>query len=86
MNNVLYTVMLLSVDESPADIRPGTEEANESSLAVIDTGQDLTGLFVYQRDAGAGIGHAARDLHLVVTGHDVVIKKVDGWGKRCIWI
>lgn len=86
MNDVLYTVMLLSIDESPADVRPGAEEAHESSLAVVDTGQDLTGLSVNQRDDGAGVGHTARDFHLVVTRQHVVIKKRNGWDERCIWI
>lgn len=86
MNNVFYTVMLLSIDESPTGIRPRTEEANKSSLAVIDIRQDLIGLFVNQRDAGAGIGHKTRDFHLVIIRHHVVIKNVDGWGKWCIWI
>lgn len=38
VNDVLYAVLRLSVSEGPADICPSAKEANESSLAVIDTG------------------------------------------------
>lgn len=86
VNNVLYAVMHLSVSEGPADICPSAEEANESSLAVIDTGQNLIGLNVNQRDAGTGVRHTAGNLHFIMTRQHMVFKRGHGRHKRRFWI
>jgi len=85
MNDVLCAVIILSINEGSADIRASAEEANETSLAVIGTGQNLIGLNVNQRDAGVGVCHTAGNLHFIMT-QNVVFERYHEWYKRRLWV
>lgn len=72
MDDVFLAVMLFSVDDGLADVRPGCEYAQSAALAVVHARHGLLGVDVYQRNVRAGVGHPALDLHLLVVRQDVV--------------